>query len=76
MATRKDELEVEVLKLPIEARAELAHRLIESLEDSDTGDFEAEWIEEAERRYAAYRAGVTLVRPGEEVFRQAMTRLE
>ena len=76
MSTRKDELEVEVLKLPVEARAELAHRLIESLEDSDTGDFEAEWIEEAERRYAAYRAGISMGRPGEEVFRQAKSRLE
>ncbi len=76
MSTRKDELEVEVLKLPVEARAELARRLIESLEDSDTGDFEAEWIEEAERRYAPYRAGVTIGRPGEEVFRQAKSRLE
>jgi putative addiction module component (TIGR02574 family) len=76
MATRKDELEVEVLKLPAEERAELARRLIESLEDSDAGDFEAEWVEEAERRYAAYRAGVTAGRPGEEVFREAKARLE
>ncbi len=76
MATRKGKLEVEVLKLPVEARAELAHRLIESLDDSDMGDFEAEWIEEAERRYAAYRAGVTMGRPGKEVFRQAKSRLE
>ena len=76
MATRKEELEIEVLKLPVEARAELAYRLIESLEDSNTGDFEAEWIEEAERRYAAYRVGVTKGRPGEEVFRQAKSRLE
>ena len=76
MATRKDELEVEVLKLPAQERADLAHRLIESLEDTDTGDFEAEWIEEAERRYAAYRAGVAVGRPGDEVFRQAKSRLE
>jgi len=76
MATRRRELEIEVLKLPVEARAELAHRLIESLEDSGTGDFEAEWIEEAERRYAAYRAGVTMGRPGEKVFRLAKSRLE
>jgi putative addiction module component (TIGR02574 family) len=76
MPTRKDDLEVELLKLPAEERAEIAHRLIESLEDSEAGDFEAEWIEEAERRYAAYRAGVTVGRPGEEVFRQAKSRLE
>jgi putative addiction module component (TIGR02574 family) len=76
MAIRKDELEVELLKLPVEARAELAQRLIESLEDAEGGDFEAEWIEEAERRYAAYRAGVTVGRSGEEVFRKAKSRLE
>ncbi|MFQ5791536.1 MAG: addiction module protein [Acidobacteriota bacterium] len=76
MATRKDELEVEVLRLPPDDRAELARRLIESLEDSDTGDFEAEWIEEAERRYAEYRKGLVAGRPGEDVIREAKARLE
>jgi putative addiction module component (TIGR02574 family) len=76
MPTRREELEDEALKLPVEARAELAHRLIESLEDMESGDFETEWIEEAERRYAAYRSGVTTGRPGEEVFRLAKSRLE
>ncbi len=76
MTTRKDELEVEVLGLPTEDRAHLARRLIESLEESGMGDFEAEWIEEAERRYAAYREGVSTGRPGEEVFRAAKVRLE
>ncbi len=76
MATRKDELEVEVLKLPSDDRADLARRLIESLEEADTVDSEAEWIEEAERRYAAYRQGVTIGRPGVEVFRQAKARFE
>ncbi|MFQ5740395.1 MAG: addiction module protein [Acidobacteriota bacterium] len=72
MATRKNELEAEVLKLPSEERADLARRLIESLEEVDTGDFEAEWIEEVERRYAAYRRGVTTGRPGGD----AQARLE
>jgi Putative addiction module component len=40
------------------------------------GDFEAEWIEEAERRYAAYREGLTTGRPGQEVFREAKARLK
>ena len=43
MTTRKDELEVEALELPTEDRADLARRLIESLEDLNTGDFEAEF---------------------------------
>jgi len=45
MAKRKDELEVEVLELPVEDRADLARRLIESLEETAVGNFEAEWIE-------------------------------
>ena len=76
MAKRKDELEVEVLELPVEDRADLARRLIESLEEPEAGDFEAEWIEEAERRYAAYREGATAGRPGQEVFREAKGRLK
>ena len=76
MTTRKNELEVEVLELPTEDRADLARRLIESLEESGVGEFEAEWIEEAEHRYAAYREVVSSGRPGEEVFRAAKARLE
>ncbi len=76
MSKRKDELEDEVLELPVEDRADLARRLIESLEDPAVGDFEAEWIEEAERRYAAYRKGWTAGRPGQEVFREAKARLQ
>ena len=68
MATRKDELEGEVLELPAEDRANLARRLIESLEEPGVGDFEAEWIEEAERRYAAYREGVSAGRPARRFF--------
>jgi len=72
----KDQLEAEALKLPSDERASLARSLIESLEDSDVGDFEVQWIEEAERRYAAYRAGVSSGRPGIEVLREARSRLE
>ena len=49
MGKPKDKLEIEVMKLPPENRAELAHRLIGSLEDTDVGDYEAEWVQEAER---------------------------
>ena len=76
MATRKDELEGKVLELPAEDRADLARRLIESLEEPAVGDFEAEWIEEAERKYAAYREGVSAGRRGQEGFREAKARLK
>lgn len=76
MGILKENLEVEALKLPSGKRAELAHRLIDSLEDPGAGDFEAEWIEEAERRYAEYRKGLTPTRPAEQVFREAKARLD
>lgn len=76
MGKPKDKLEIEVMKLPPEERAELAHRLIGSLEDTDVGDYEAEWVQEAERRYEQYRKGLVKGRLAEEVFRDAKARLE
>ncbi len=76
MAKPKDKLETEAMRLPPEDRAELAHRLIESLEGADVGDFEAEWVQEAERRYEQYRKGLVKGRPAAEVFREAKARLE
>ena len=76
MGKARDKLETEVMKLPPEDRAELAHRLIESLEGGDVGDYEAEWVQEAERRYEQYRKGLVKGKPAEEVFREAKARLE
>ena len=75
MGVPKPELETEALKLPVSARAELAHRLIESLEGLGE-DFEEAWIEEAERRYAAYQKGLITARDADAVFREARRRLE
>lgn len=76
MRVPKDELETEALKLPASDRAELAHRLIESLEGLEERDFEAAWIEEAELRYAEYRKGLIAARDADAVFREARRRLE
>ncbi|MDA1028830.1 MAG: addiction module protein [Bacteroidetes bacterium] len=48
-------LEAEILKLPRSVRAQLAERLIASL-DEET-DIEKAWILEADRRYQAYLNG-------------------
>ena len=40
----------EVLALPIPKRAELAHRLLQSLEEVPDADLEAIWLDEIERR--------------------------
>lgn len=74
MATR-EELEAKVLELPTADRAALARRLMESLDESGIGDYDAEWIAEAERRYAEYRRGLVETRPAEQVLREARARL-
>lgn len=76
MLVRKDELETDALKLPPTDRAQLAHRLIASLEGPEDGDFEAAWIEEAERRYAEYKKGLVTARDADAVFRDTRLRLE
>ncbi|HEX7185939.1 MAG TPA: addiction module protein [Thermoanaerobaculia bacterium] len=64
-----DELEVEVLKLSLESRAELAHRILLSLDEAEEPDPEHErlWMEEIERRYRAVREGTARLTPADEV---------
>ena len=76
MGIRKEELASEALKLPAQERAALARRLIESLDVADAGDLEAEWIAEAERRYAEYRKGTVSARDADIVFPETKRRLK
>ena len=76
MGVPKHDLEMEALKLSARDRAQLAHRLIESLKGPEGGNFEGAWIEEAERRYAEYRKGLITARDADAVFREARRRLE
>ncbi len=76
VATTKDELEAAALKLPPAERARLVHRLLASLESLEERDVEADWIDEAERRYASYRRGILAGRPADVVLREAKTALE
>jgi len=64
-----DELETEVLKLPLDSRAELAHRILLSLDEGEEPDPEHErlWLEEIERRYRAVREGTSPLTPADEV---------
>jgi len=68
----------EVLRLPDPERAEIAARLIESLEREVDADVDAAWAAEIERRCAALDAGQAVTsdwndvrrRIEEEIFRQ------
>ena len=65
----------EAMKLNIEERAELAQRLLASLDDAPASEIEKLWIEEAERRLREFREGKTKGIPAEEVFRKAVAEL-
>jgi putative addiction module component (TIGR02574 family) len=74
MARKLDELVSEALDLPTTSRAELAKQLLESLDNLSESEIEKLWIEEAERRYEAYRAGEIKAVPADEVFARLRAR--
>lgn len=69
------ELEEAALSLEPKARARLAGRLLESLDDLTPEENARLWAEEAERRAAALDAGLLTARPAESVFRDARARI-
>jgi len=71
MATEFDRLKDDLLTLPVESRASLAHALIESLDDAADADAELLWVEEIRRRDAEIRAGTATMKPANQVVREA-----
>ncbi len=66
-----EQLETEIMKLNLDARAKLAERIILSL-DAPSGEENLRlWVLEAERRLKELRAGKAKEVPAEEVFRRA-----
>jgi len=61
--------------LPLTARAELASQLLDSLDELSEEENDQLWAEEAERRYAAYKAGQIEAMPAEEVFARLRSRM-
>ena len=70
-----EELESAALKLDPKARARLAGRLLESLDDLSPDENARLWAEEAQRRAEAEVAGSLAARPAEDVFRDAQARV-
>ncbi len=75
MSSDLSKLEREAQRLSTKDRARLIRRLISSLERDEDGDIEQAWLDEAEKRLLAYRAGQTTTRPGEEVFDEILSQL-
>ena len=68
------EIESEAMALPPNERAALARDLIESLDADLSEDYEEVWLEEAERRYAAYASGEIKGRSAEQVIAELKNR--
>ena len=68
------DIAAEALELPLTARAELASQLLESLDDLSEEESDQLWAQEAERRYAEYKAGRIEAVPSEEVFARLRSR--
>ncbi|HVR29018.1 MAG TPA: addiction module protein [Thermoanaerobaculia bacterium] len=69
-----EELEAAALKLDPKARARLAERLLDSLEQLSPEENARIWAEEAQRREGALDAGSLSSRSAGEVFRDARAR--
>jgi putative addiction module component (TIGR02574 family) len=65
------EIEVEIKKLDLKERAELAKWIVESLDELSVSEVEALWAEEAERRLDEMERGQVTEIPAEEALRRA-----
>jgi putative addiction module component (TIGR02574 family) len=70
MSRDPKQITTEALELPLKARAELAGQLLDSLDELP----DQLWAEEAETRYADYKAGKIEAAPADEVFARLRVR--
>ena len=68
------EVEAAALNLELSARAELAQKLLRSLDELSEDEIEQLWAEEALRRDEELDAGKATARDGEEVLRELRAR--
>jgi len=76
MARPLNEIELELLLLPQRERAELAHRLIVSLDEGKDDDVDAYWRNELDRRQREIENGTAELIPADEAMRRARAALK
>lgn len=76
MARPLKEIEQELLSLPQRERAELAHRLIVSLDEGKENNVDAYWRDELDRRQRELESGTAELIPAEEAMRRARAALK
>ena len=67
MTEQAERVKNEVLQLPEKDRAELAHLLLESLEETEDVNVEAAWDEELAKRLKRIEEGQARLRPAQQV---------
>jgi hypothetical protein len=75
MSALFDQVQKQAQLLTPQEKAALVHLLIEELDSSNDADVEQLWIEESQRRYAAYLRGELELASGDEVMARARSRL-
>jgi putative addiction module component (TIGR02574 family) len=77
MSTTTEKICIEALSLPRDARAEIAHRLLLSLEDEDfSDDVTQAWQDEIARRRKEFAEDRTKGVPADEALRRAQAAIE
>lgn len=69
-------IEKEALELPVERRAKLAQRLLESLEDLSEAETEKLWLRESARRADEIDGGKVRLVKSEELERRVRARIK
>jgi len=70
-----EKMRMDALKLSARERAFLAKCLIDSLDQTEEQEIEQMWLDEAERRLAAYGKGTIPARSASEVFADAYEKI-
>ena len=75
MPKQIEEVIAETMQFNLEDRAQLAGKLLLSLDEPTESEIERLWLDEAARRLAEFRQGKVKGVPADEVFRRAIDEL-
>lgn len=76
MNTAADQLIADVLGLPLQQRAFVAEKLLESLDAAPSAELSPEWRAEIRKRSREVETGTAALRDAEEVFKNAYAALK
>lgn len=71
---KTEQLIAEIIDLPVDQRAEIVDRILQTLNRPDP-DIETAWAKEAQRRLSEFERGEMTPVPGKEVFNSIRKRL-